>query len=89
MCRSGDGWASAHQVFRPAPWPDRAPTTVALSPYGTYVLSGRLGILLGGGITDTLTCAGSNGARAARHSPGGGRPAAGQPSFSSRSFRCW
>src|SRR6266545_2815680 len=31
--RSGDGWASAHQVFRTAPWPDRAPTTVALSPY--------------------------------------------------------
>jgi sugar lactone lactonase YvrE len=55
VLRSGDGWASAHEVSRTAPWPDRAPTTVALSPYGTYVLSGRLDILLGGGTTDAFT----------------------------------
>jgi sugar lactone lactonase YvrE len=55
VLRSGDGWASAHQVSRTAPWPDRAPTTVAVSPYGTYVLSGRLDVLLGGGTTDAFT----------------------------------
>jgi len=39
--RSADNWATA-EVTASLPWPDPAPTTMAHSPCGTYVLSGRL-----------------------------------------------
>jgi sugar lactone lactonase YvrE len=39
--RSPDDWATA-SITASQPWPDPAPTTMAHSPCGTYVLSGRL-----------------------------------------------
>jgi sugar lactone lactonase YvrE len=39
--------------FRTTPWPDPAPTTAAETPYGTYVLDGRIdAVLTGGSATD-------------------------------------
>jgi sugar lactone lactonase YvrE len=35
--------------LRTTPWPDPAPTTAAETPYGTYVLDGRIDALLTGG----------------------------------------
>jgi sugar lactone lactonase YvrE len=52
---SRNNWQSAHQVAH-EPWPVHDPTTVALSPFGDYVVSGDLSILLGAGqTTDTFT----------------------------------
>jgi sugar lactone lactonase YvrE len=45
------GWSSA-QTVNLQPWPVKAPSTVALTPYGAWVLSGRLEVLLGGGTAD-------------------------------------
>lgn len=38
--------------YRITPWPDPAPTTVAVTPYGDYVLDGHLDVLLGGGTAE-------------------------------------
>lgn len=37
------------------PWPVGGPTTAAVTPHGTYVLNGRLDVLLGGGWSDQFT----------------------------------
>ncbi|MFL6143834.1 MAG: hypothetical protein ACJ72N_18475 [Labedaea sp.] len=37
------------------PWPVPDPSTVAGSPFGDYAVSGELGVLLGGGTSDTFT----------------------------------
>src|SRR5256886_14450127 len=55
VLRSSDGWATARQVWRSAPWPDPTPTTLAVTPSGTYALSGRLDVLISGGTADTFT----------------------------------
>ena len=52
VLRSPNGWRTAHQVQRIAPWPDPAPTAVTVTPSGTYALSGRLDILGSGGTSD-------------------------------------
>jgi sugar lactone lactonase YvrE len=44
VIRSGDGWHSAHRVST-TPWPDHAPTMVAMTPCGDYVMSSRLDVL--------------------------------------------
>lgn len=38
--------------LRTTAWPDPAPSTAALTPYGTYVLDGRLDAFLSGGTAD-------------------------------------
>jgi sugar lactone lactonase YvrE len=48
---SRDGWRTA-TLRTSTPWPDPAPTTMARSRCGTYVLTGRLDQLLGGTPTD-------------------------------------
>jgi len=48
VLRSTDGYRSARAVDV-KPWPFAGPTTVALTPGGAYVLSGRLDVLIGGG----------------------------------------
>ncbi|MFG2196795.1 SMP-30/gluconolactonase/LRE family protein [Streptomyces sp. NPDC048639] len=48
---STDGWSSTREV-RSVPWPDPAPTTLAASPGGPYVLTGRLDLLLSGTRSD-------------------------------------
>lgn len=55
VLRTRDGWRSATTVRESAPWADPAPTTAAVSPYGTYVLSGRLDLLIAGTPTDRFT----------------------------------
>jgi hypothetical protein len=45
-------WDSLREV-RTVAWPDPAPTTVALTPHGAYLLSGRLDRLIGGDPTVT------------------------------------
>ncbi|MCM1970555.1 MULTISPECIES: hypothetical protein [unclassified Streptomyces] len=56
VLRSGDCWNSAAVVKTVAPWPVAEPTTVADTPYGSYVLSGGVGTLFGGGAaSDTFT----------------------------------
>lgn len=40
---------SAAILVRTTAWPDPTPTTAAETPYGTYVVDGRLDVLLGGG----------------------------------------
>lgn len=35
--------------LRTTPWPDPAPTTVAETPYGTYVVDGRIDVFIAGG----------------------------------------
>jgi sugar lactone lactonase YvrE len=44
VIRSDDGWRSAHRVST-TPWPDHAPTMVAMTPCGDYVMSSRLDVL--------------------------------------------
>lgn len=44
VIRSADGWRSAHRVST-TPWPDHAPTMVAMTPCGDYVMSSRLDVL--------------------------------------------
>jgi len=48
VLRSTDNYCSARVVAVRA-WPIAGPTTVALSPHGMYVLSGRIDVLLAGG----------------------------------------
>jgi len=52
---STDGWRSASRLRQVEPWPDPAPTTVATTPYGEYVVSGRLDVLLSGGTSESFT----------------------------------
>ena len=54
LLRSGDGWTSA-RTTRLQPWADPAPMTLAATPWGTYVLDGRLGVLFGGGLADDFS----------------------------------
>jgi hypothetical protein len=51
VLRPRDNWLRAETARTVGPWPDRAPTTIALAPSGAYVLSGRLDLLLGGDTT--------------------------------------
>lgn len=51
VLRSTDNYRSA-QVVTTKPWPIPAPTTVALTPHGAYVLSGRVDVLIAGGRSD-------------------------------------
>jgi sugar lactone lactonase YvrE len=44
VIRSDDGWRSARRVSTTR-WPDHAPTMVAMTPCGEYVMSSRLDIL--------------------------------------------
>ncbi|MBM7790193.1 SMP-30/gluconolactonase/LRE family protein [Tenggerimyces flavus] len=55
VLRTRDGWRSATTVGESAPWADAVPTTAAVSPYGTYVASGRLDLLVAGTPTDRFT----------------------------------
>lgn len=55
VLRTRDGWRSAATVRKATGWPDPVPTTVAVSPYGSYVLSGRLDLLIVGTPTDRFT----------------------------------
>jgi len=48
---SRDGWRTA-AVASSTPWPDPAPTTMARGRCGTYVLTGRLDLLLSGTPSD-------------------------------------
>jgi hypothetical protein len=48
VLRSTDNYRSARVVAAKA-WPIAGPTTVALTPHGAYVLSGRIEVLLDGG----------------------------------------
>ena len=55
MLASRTDWHTAREIDR-EPWPVPDPTTVAVSPFGDYVVSGDLSILLGAGqTTDTFT----------------------------------
>ncbi|BBC38484.1 hypothetical protein SGFS_097780 [Streptomyces graminofaciens] len=47
VLRSTDGWRTAHTV-RDQTWPFQEPTTVAVTPYGDYVISGGLREMLTG-----------------------------------------
>jgi sugar lactone lactonase YvrE len=51
VLRSSDGYRSA-EVVTSRPWPLPGPTTIAITPYGRYVLSGRLDVVLAGGTSD-------------------------------------
>jgi sugar lactone lactonase YvrE len=53
VLRPGFGWRSATTTKLVNPWPDAAPTTVAVTPSGAYVLSGQLDKLLAGDQTQT------------------------------------
>ncbi|WP_079277961.1 SMP-30/gluconolactonase/LRE family protein [Streptomyces sp. CB03234] len=56
VLESGDGWRSARTVRRVEPWPDPAPTGVTVTPFGTYVVSGRPDRLVGGeGVWDQFS----------------------------------
>ncbi|WP_328992283.1 SMP-30/gluconolactonase/LRE family protein [Kribbella sp. NBC_01245] len=54
VLRSADGFRTARAVRR-TPWPVKAPTTIALTPYGGYVVSGNLDLLLAGTPSDEFT----------------------------------
>ncbi|WP_246212412.1 SMP-30/gluconolactonase/LRE family protein [Streptomyces abyssomicinicus] len=51
---SRDGWRSATLRSQVQPWPVGGPTTVALTPYGDYVLSGQVGEVLAGRTSDLI-----------------------------------
>ncbi|MFG1910310.1 hypothetical protein [Kribbella sp. NPDC048928] len=51
---SRDNFRTA-QVRSVEPWPVAGPTTAAVTPHGTYVLSGRVDVLIGGGWSDQFT----------------------------------
>lgn len=51
---SRDGWRSATVRSRVEPWPVGGPTTVAVTPYGDYVLSGEVGTVLVGETSDRI-----------------------------------
>lgn len=48
---TGSGWSAARTSDLRA-WPVKVPSTVAVTPYGAWVLSGRLEVLLTGGTAD-------------------------------------
>jgi sugar lactone lactonase YvrE len=52
---SDDGWRSAGFTTRVDPWPTNGPTTVAVTPFGDYALSGEVGELLAGRVSDLIT----------------------------------
>ncbi len=54
VLRSGDGWRSARETRRDV-WPVNDPSTVAISPLGTYAVSGEITTWLGGSTSDTFT----------------------------------
>jgi sugar lactone lactonase YvrE len=51
---SSDNYRSA-RVVTSVPWAVAGPTTAAITPHGTYVLSGSLDIMLAGGRSDSFT----------------------------------
>ncbi|MFI5698045.1 hypothetical protein ACIA58_39685 [Kribbella sp. NPDC051586] len=51
---SRDNYRTA-QVRSVEPWPVSGPTTAAVTPSGTYVLSGRIDVLIAGGWSDQFT----------------------------------
>jgi hypothetical protein len=51
---SRDNYRTA-QVRSVEPWPVSGPTTAAITPFGTYVLSGRIDVLIAGGWSDQFT----------------------------------
>lgn len=51
---SRDGWRHAGVRSRVEPWPVGGPTTVAVTPYGDYVLSGEVGTVLVGQTSDRI-----------------------------------
>lgn len=53
VLRPRHGWTSARS--RTTAWPVQAPTTVAVTPYGDYAVSGHLEVLLAGDTTDAFT----------------------------------
>ncbi|MFD0393751.1 hypothetical protein ACFQ3Z_20645 [Streptomyces nogalater] len=56
MLRSTTAWRGATTVRTLAPWASPEPTTSVGTPYGTYVVSGGVGTLFGGGAAaDTFT----------------------------------
>jgi sugar lactone lactonase YvrE len=55
VLRPTGSWSAATAVRRVAPWRTTAPTTVAVTPYGSYVVSGDLDKLLAGTTTDAFT----------------------------------
>jgi sugar lactone lactonase YvrE len=55
VLRSRDGWRSATLRHRVEPWADAGPTTVALTPSGGYVMAGKVGTLLTGGVASDFT----------------------------------
>ncbi|WP_017572093.1 SMP-30/gluconolactonase/LRE family protein [Nocardiopsis halotolerans] len=54
VLRSDDGWDSARIERSHEPWPVEGPTNIAITPFGDYVLSGNVGVLMGGGTSDTF-----------------------------------
>ncbi|MGA6165028.1 SMP-30/gluconolactonase/LRE family protein [Amycolatopsis magusensis] len=48
VLRGDPRWSGAEVVRRVEPWADSQPSTIARSPYGSYVLDGRMGVLLTG-----------------------------------------
>ncbi|MFB9906649.1 SMP-30/gluconolactonase/LRE family protein [Allokutzneria oryzae] len=48
VLRGNRDWTEARAVRRVEPWADSQPSTIARSPYGSYVLDGRMGVLLTG-----------------------------------------
>ncbi|MET1072024.1 MAG: SMP-30/gluconolactonase/LRE family protein [Umezawaea sp.] len=55
LLRPNGSWRSATVLRRVAPWRTTAPTTVAVTPRGSYVVSGDLDELLAGTTTDSFT----------------------------------
>ncbi|RZS38876.1 SMP-30/gluconolaconase/LRE-like protein [Herbihabitans rhizosphaerae] len=47
VLRSHDGWTSARQTWLSGPWPEKHPTTAAVTPFGTYVVAGNLAEIFG------------------------------------------
>ena len=55
VLRPRDNWHAARELSRDL-WPVNDPTTVAVSPFGDYAVSGELAVLLGGaGTSDIFT----------------------------------
>jgi DNA-binding beta-propeller fold protein YncE len=52
VLRPNSNWSAARVAQSTAPWPVAGPTTIALSPHGAYVLSGRIDVLMAGGHSD-------------------------------------
>lgn len=55
VLRPDRSWSSATVVRRISPWRTTSPTTVAVTPHGSYVVSGDLDELLAGTTTDSFT----------------------------------